>query len=92
MPYIKPESRPKFDHAIKELVELLDRKTLSPNFLSGELNYVVSSIVWQLFGRNMCYETANSLNGALGSIQAEFYRRHVAPYEDKKLIENGDIG
>jgi len=29
--------------------------------------------------------------GVLECVKQEFYRRKVAPYEDIKIIENGDI-
>jgi len=29
--------------------------------------------------------------GVLSAITEEFYRRKVAPYEDEKIVENGDV-
>ena len=29
--------------------------------------------------------------GVLSCVGAEFYRRVIAPYEDKKIIQNGDV-
>lgn len=37
------------------------------------------------------YHTRISIYGMLCGVAAEFYRRHVAPYEDKKIEENGDV-
>ena len=39
----------------------------------------------------MSYKTCNDITGALINCEHEFYRRVVAPYEDKKIIENGDV-
>jgi hypothetical protein len=33
----------------------------------------------------------NDVVGALDGAKAEFQRRVVAPYEDKKIRENGDV-
>lgn len=89
MPYIKKEDRPKFEDGI---VEILRNLPLTSNGLKrGELNYVISSIVWRIFEQNPSYSLANDLDGCLDCIKKEFYRRKVAPLEDRKIIENGDI-
>jgi hypothetical protein len=33
----------------------------------------------------------NDVMGAFTGAQAEFYRRDVAPYEDAKIQQNGDV-
>jgi hypothetical protein len=40
----------------------------------------------------MPYERLNRAMGVLACVQAEFYRRVAAPYEDQKIAENGDVG
>lgn len=87
MPYIAKGVRSVYDELIKELTSQLVRREDMP----GRLNYCVSSIVFKLFEDNPCYSNANNLMGALSCVQQEFYRRKVAPLEDKKIIENGDI-
>jgi hypothetical protein len=59
---------------------------------SGELIYVLTREVekYRLFHGD-CYQTFNDIIGALEGAKQEFYRRIVAPYEDKKMIENGDV-
>lgn len=64
----------------------------------GELTFVVDKIaeelLWKLAGyewRNVRYEHIAAVDGALGLAQAEFRRRVVAPYEDSKLRQNGDV-
>ena len=37
------------------------------------------------------YATINDIIGALEGAKMEFYRRVVAPYEDEKIKENGDV-
>lgn len=66
-----------------------------PAYLSaqnpGLVNYFISKIIWTLFDRCPSYNAANSLLGVLDAVSKEFYRRKVAPYEDEKIKENGDI-
>jgi hypothetical protein len=61
----------------------------------GELNYVLTTIILHYLQDNgtgkRCYEKYNSIMGALSCIQHELYRRMIAPYEDKKIQENGDV-
>jgi hypothetical protein len=37
------------------------------------------------------YQQIAEVMGALAATQAEFYRRVAAPYEDRKIEENGDV-
>lgn len=81
MPYIK--------QTIKN--SLGDRFVNSPDN-PGELNYILTVIVRDYFrthGAN--YRAANDIIGALEGAKLEFYRRVVAPYEDTKIKENGDV-
>ena len=59
---------------------------------AGELNYVITLIVheyWENNGSN--YQAFNDIIGALEGAKLELYRRRVAPYEDIKIEENGDV-
>lgn len=59
---------------------------------AGELNFLLTKIVheyWQINGEN--YQAFNDIIGALEGCKLELYRRKVAPYEDVKIIENGDV-
>lgn len=86
MPYISSESRDKFRPAFNEL-EFFDT--------SGELNYLIVGLIKEyLFnssGGNYSYKELNDVLGVLECVKQEFYRRVVAPYEDKKIEENGDV-
>lgn len=58
----------------------------------GELNYVITSYCLDFLGPGeLRYEDYNDIIGVLESVKLEFYRRMVAPYEDKKIEENGDV-
>jgi hypothetical protein len=59
---------------------------------AGELNYIITRLL-RLYveHRGESYQTFNDIMGALEGAKAEFYRRVVAPYEDVKIQENGDV-
>ena len=86
MPYIKQEDR---DHFICDIDDLISR--LKINKSPGELNYVISSIVWELFDDNPSYTEGNKLVGVLECVKQEFIRRRLNPYEDEKIKSNGDL-
>lgn len=87
MPYIKQTDRSEFDTEIYNLFLKIKEKNAS----CGDLNYILSKIVWTVFEEKPSYTNANMLMGMLQGVQQEFYRRKVAPYEDQKIQENGDI-
>lgn len=87
MPYIKKEARPQYDALIESLTNLLKRNETP----AGDVNYVFSKIARRLFEANLRYDEANKLIGVLECVKLELYRRAIAPYEDEKIRENGDI-
>jgi hypothetical protein len=93
MSYIVPQERGRFDSIVDELVEALTPVKYGRHFHIGELNYVVSSIIWKLWAQDVKsgYATANCIVGVLECIKQEFYRRQVAPYEDVACERNGDL-
>jgi hypothetical protein len=82
MPYIKQERR-------EEILLSNDGEKEAKN--PGELNYIFTLICNEYFKANPCYQTINDIIGALEGAKLEFYRRVAAPYEDKKIKENGDV-
>lgn len=59
---------------------------------AGELNYVLTLVCKSYFELNGGrYQQINDILGALEGAKLEFYRRLAAPYEDKKITENGDV-
>lgn len=78
MPYIR------IDHRIHAI-------TKRPS-TAGELNYSIHKLIHAyLEHEKPGYEAYNKVLGVLEAVKQEFYRRKVAPYEDKKIKENGDI-
>ena len=59
---------------------------------AGEIQYLIAIMIKTYIQQNgLSYQTCNDVMGALAGAQMEFYRRTVAPYEDEKIKENGDI-
>lgn len=87
MPYIKPEIRVKYEKVLDELIGIL--KSLPVDEVDGELNYVVTKILKQIYP--VRYFQINKAIGVLECVKLEFYRRVAAPYEDKKMKESGDV-
>lgn len=58
----------------------------------GELNFAITMLIvkYSLYN-GKCYATINDILGALEGAKLEFYRRVVAPYEDEKIKQNGDV-
>lgn len=58
----------------------------------GELNFLFTWISLQyLEMQGTSYGRINDVLGALEGAKLEMYRRRVAPYEDLKIEENGDV-
>ena len=85
MPYIRPEGRPEIDEALARV-----KKHVAS---VGDYNYAVTQLaVMHLLSQGtISYTHLNSTYGMLQAATAEFYRRMVAPYEDRKCQENGDV-
>lgn len=58
----------------------------------GELNYIITAYCsLYLRDKGLSYATVNEIVGVLECAKLELYRRVAAPYEDKKIAENGDV-
>lgn len=90
MPYISDWERRDLDGSLYALIGKLKEhaRTVEPE--DGRVNYVISKIMRELYTPNS-YSRLNAGMGVLESAKQEFYRTVVVPYEDKKIIENGDI-
>ena len=90
MPYINkegPAGRKHWDPLIQPLIQ--DLKKLPPEEVDGVVNYIVTKILKKTYPAR--YYHYNKAIGVLECIKQEFYRRVVAPYEDTKMQETGDI-
>lgn len=79
MPYISFENRVALEHGD------------TPQN-AGELNYLFTCIANDyLADKGLSYQRLNDIVGAMECAKDELYRRIAAPYEDKKIAENGDV-
>ncbi len=80
MPYIDEVRR----------VKLLQFKDQPQN--AGELNFLLTNLIANYISfKGEKYQHYNDIMGALEGAKLELYRRKIAPYEDKKIEENGDV-
>ena len=82
MPYILQKHRKRCEHVLK----IMKRENIQPE---GDLNY----ILYAFCKRNVkpSYNNYKNFLGELTECCAEIRRRLLAPYEDKKIKENGDV-
>lgn len=106
MPYIEENHRKQVDNCINELilcikstlidkdnVNIFDINKLSNNDmikLAGVLNYTITRIITNLIS-DISYPKIAIVTGVIENVKQEFYRRLASSYEDKKIIQNGDI-
>jgi len=83
MPYIKQYEREMIDDL------LLLPWEIEPPLTSGQLNYLITKVLLETKPKR--YADYNNLIGVLECVKLEMYRQAVAPYEDKKRKENGDV-
>lgn len=88
MPYIRPELREDIDKSLLGLIKLLD--WTEKDNIDGVMNYVITKLIRSQYNRGS-YEEYNAAIGVLECAKLEFYRRAIAPYEDIKIKENGDV-
>ena len=81
MPYVKQFHRPDI-HPHSERVATC----------SGDLNYQISVLMNDyIVAHGLSYDVAKDCSSACEEAASEFRRRVLAPYEDLKILENGDV-
>ena len=88
MPYIKKEYRQTLNAALDELH---DRIFMLPQ---EDINPILTYICYYLVKYYLAegnWDTKSDGNKILDEASREYYRRIVAPYEDKAIERNGDI-
>jgi len=93
MPYINEKEREELDYAIDNLIlairnDFIEHKSLKDCL--GRINYCFSRVICGVMG-DASYPKIAMITGVLENIKQEFYRRVGSNYEDKKILENGDI-
>ncbi|MFW6242766.1 MAG: DUF6899 family protein [bacterium] len=84
MPYLKKEKRNKFDHALLILNEEIEN--------GADINYCITKLCIlfiKKFGKN--YKNLSECISSMECAKNEFYRKQIAPYENLKERENGEI-
>ena len=89
MPYIEPELRIQVDEEIDVLADKIGMDTSRMAKRDGILNYVITRLISTLYKTS--YTELNAAIGMLECAKQELYRRRLAPYENKKILENGDV-
>lgn len=85
MPYIKKDDRDKL--SIDGCIIHIDNIDTA-----GEMQYAIALIIKDFLKRKgLNYQNCNDIMGALTGANLEFYRKIVAPYEDIKIKENGEV-
>ena len=80
MPYIKKVDREMHDRWLEDMPPIIN---------IGEINYIITKILMRT--NPQYYTDFNALIGLLECCKLEMYRMAVAPYEDKKKQENGNV-
>lgn len=82
MPYIKKDKRKNMDK-IYYAMQLMDVKA------DGDLNYILFKYCKEVVPEG--YNSYKNFIAELRQCATEIERRILAPYEDKKIEENGDV-
>lgn len=82
MPYVTSSERKRLDPLISPLLEAITSR--------GELNYCITALVAGCVSSHT-YSGLEAAIGTLECVKQEFYRRVLAPYEERKRDENGDV-
>lgn len=89
MPYVKQEKKEKIRPCELPGDNVIDVDHVD---CAGDLNYAFTELaIAYLKRKGLNYQHINDVVGALDGAKAEFQRRVVAPYEDEKIGQNGDV-
>lgn len=88
MPYIPKNKRYKLEWIASNLAS-----ELCSEGVTGNLNYVLykTFVLLHKFGLMNSYKDMSRFIAELECNKLEVYRRMIAPYEDEKIKENGDV-
>lgn len=86
MPYIPDEDRKKYEPQLSEL-----RQRVNGGIPKGDLTYLVYSLGLEFFKGRESYTNISTAISCLQDAAEELRRRHLNPYEDQKMKENGDV-
>lgn len=85
MPYIKQPSRA----YLAQITEHIKNTNIQT---PGNLNYLFTVLAHKYLKDNgLNYQAINDIIGAAEGMKLELYRRVASSFEDKKILENGDV-
>lgn len=94
MPYIDETSRKILDRSIDDLANIITNHSELNNedvvTVLGDLNYCMTRLIGQVMG-STSYAKIAMITGVVENVKQEFYRRVAVPYEEEKIVQNGDI-
>lgn len=82
MPYIKQDRR----EALEPILQLMKDLNIEAN---GDLNFLMYAYCKRYISPS--YNNYKNFCGELQQCATEIERRLIGPYEDEKIIENGDV-
>lgn len=82
MPYIKKEDRPLMDLIVKDMMD-------ADVQANGDLNYILFAFCRRAIKPS--YNNYKNFCGELRQCATEIERRLLGPYENEKIVENGDV-
>ena len=97
MPYITQDKRKLVETQLGYMIDsIVGASQGDISALPGILNYCITVLIKSTYRlvsgkQKLSYADHNSAVGMLECAKQEFYRRQTAPYEDEKVIENGDV-
>lgn len=97
MPYIDEAGRKTIAPLLDKIDEFFAERWVRQHVVgAGEVNYLITVLVmrWlkhKLGTHSPTYDDLNAVVGVLEGVKAEFQRRIVALYEDRKMGSNGDV-
>jgi len=85
MPYIKDKEKHEMSDFINDLRMFIESK--------GDLNYAICQLVGNIIldSDKISYTQMSEWIDAVHDAEAELRRRLLVPYEEMKIIENGDV-
>lgn len=89
MPYIEESLRDKVDMYISGLASTFVTNSDLREKREGVINYIVTRLIIKLY--HVSYSELCKAIGTLICVCLELYRRKLAPYEDEKMKEHGDV-
>jgi hypothetical protein len=91
MPYIAADERTQYEDLIESLAKTIREATGDHAKRAGHLNYVITRLLLDTYGRELRYWQHNEIIGMLECCKQEFYRRQTAPYEEACIAKSGDV-